>query len=242
MNVDFVFSDPHFEHKNVILHDGRPFPNVKEMGDRIIENFNSMVSPKDTTVFLGDIAWKNHAHYIHALNGSKILVLGNHDKMNKDNYKLFKEVHEIYRTTVDRQDISFCHYPMLSWASSPHGSWNLHGHCHGRLREFDDIFRLDCSCNVHNYGPVSMDFIRFIMSKRAGRHPEEPRQDFSYLYQRNLKTRYDVLKAIGRLSMQLIFKRDIIYHRQQMQNMKFLQERNRRLWDEFTGNKTTGRT
>jgi len=30
--------------------------------------------------------------------------------------------------------IALCHYPMISWNRSVHGSWHLYGHVHGRTK------------------------------------------------------------------------------------------------------------
>jgi predicted phosphohydrolase len=50
------------------------------------ENWNRLVSPSDTVVVVGDISWamtleesREDFSYIHRLNGTKILLKGNHD-------------------------------------------------------------------------------------------------------------------------------------------------------------------
>ena len=58
MEVDsWVMSDTHFGHKNVITSDSRPFEDVAEMDEALIENWNSVVKPGDTIYHLGDFAF-----------------------------------------------------------------------------------------------------------------------------------------------------------------------------------------
>jgi predicted phosphohydrolase len=54
--------------------------------ERLRENWNRIVSPEDTTVIVGDISWgmtleeaEADFAFLHALNGRKLLLKGNHD-------------------------------------------------------------------------------------------------------------------------------------------------------------------
>ena len=46
-------SDLHFGHANVIRFDGRPFADTKQMEEVLIDNWNGVVTEKDTTFILG---------------------------------------------------------------------------------------------------------------------------------------------------------------------------------------------
>ena len=77
----FFVSDTHFGHENIIRFCNRPFLNVEEMNEVLIENWNKIV-PEDGTVFhLGDFAlggsniWNE---VLPCLNGQIYLILGNH--------------------------------------------------------------------------------------------------------------------------------------------------------------------
>ena len=76
-------SDTHFGHERIIELSNRPFPDVETMNEAIIERWNAAVKPEDTVFHLGDVALGKIADslpLVGRLNGTKILVLGNHDR------------------------------------------------------------------------------------------------------------------------------------------------------------------
>jgi calcineurin-like phosphoesterase family protein len=102
----YFTSDPHYYHKNVIRYCNRPFTrnvdklteltggfapafelnlaierDVVEMNGALIANWNSIVTPEDEVVVVGDfsMALRPVELYTNRLNGRKILVAGNHD-------------------------------------------------------------------------------------------------------------------------------------------------------------------
>lgn len=81
----FFTSDTHFGHANIIRFCKRPFENVEEMNEVLIENWNKVVSDDDTVFHLGDFAfggsnvWKE---IIPRLKGHINLIIGNHDRKN----------------------------------------------------------------------------------------------------------------------------------------------------------------
>ena len=77
----FFTSDTHFHHENIIKFCNRPFTDVQEMDNILVERWNEVV-PVDATVFhLGDFAWGGYNVWKNVrerLNGEIILIKGNH--------------------------------------------------------------------------------------------------------------------------------------------------------------------
>jgi len=138
-NIWFT-SDTHFSHANILKHCNRPFSSVEAMDQDMASRWNSTVGKDDTVYILGDFAWKNHAHWIHALNGNKILVFGNHDKMAESVYRSFTKVYGgpkqpgICQNTLGGKYMVMCHYPLYTWNGRWHDSVCLSAHTHGRYR------------------------------------------------------------------------------------------------------------
>lgn len=177
----FLTSDWHHDHKNIIKYSKRPFSNVDEMNEKLIENYNSVVSDEDLCYFVGDLSfakkWDTIYHYYSRLKGRKILVYGNHDFYNRDNYLnsgLFEECAERITTVYnfDGKDtvVVIDHFPLLEWNSGHHGALNLHGHCHGSIEALNKgTRRYDVGVDTHNFFPVLIEDI-WAKVKNNGAH------------------------------------------------------------------------
>ena len=81
-------SDWHIGHENIIKYCDRPFKNADEMNKVIMDTFNMLVKPEDTTYFLGDFCLLKRTKdtdptvqdYMNMMHGYKIFLWGNHDK------------------------------------------------------------------------------------------------------------------------------------------------------------------
>lgn len=84
--MEYLISDTHFNHTNIIKYCNRPYKDIEEMNESLIASWNEVVRPEDTVYFLGDFCLGNRNTVIefgHRLNGHKILIMGNHDKITK---------------------------------------------------------------------------------------------------------------------------------------------------------------
>lgn len=124
----YITSDFHFDDKVTFFLSRNRFNSIEEMNEKIIENYNAMVKPRDTCYILGDIGkGKNLGIHISRLNGKKILIMGNHDLLTKEQYLEmgFDEVHEF--------PIFYNEYVVLSHEPQKIDTdyyINVHGHLH----------------------------------------------------------------------------------------------------------------
>ncbi|ETP70865.1 hypothetical protein UYO_3197, partial [Lachnospiraceae bacterium JC7] len=95
---------------------------------------------------------------IKKLNGKKYLIKGNHDK----NYdpRLFTDIQDFLKISVDGNHFSLMHYPMLSWPKKGSGGYQLHGHIHARMdyneaNRSEGQRRYDVGVDANNFFPVS---------------------------------------------------------------------------------------
>lgn len=180
----YFTSDTHFGHANIIKLCNRPFSDVKEMNEKLIENWNKTVE-KDAIVFhLGDFCfggttlWKEVRS---RLNGYLVLIKGNHDEHNlKPSLEsIFDAVtYQAYFKMSDNITVYLNHYPFLCYGGSyktEHNVWQLFGHVHsGPNNTGLDNDRL-CHCfptqydvgvDNNDYAPVSWNKIKEIISNR----------------------------------------------------------------------------
>lgn len=149
-------ADLHFDHKNIIKYCNRPFNSVIEMNETLISNWNGRVHKDDLVYILGDFSFKHPDKYLEKLNGTKILIFGNHDDTKVRKHKgLFKAVYDILKIKYNKKTIMLCHYAMRVWAKSHFGSYHLYGHSHGTLPPFGKSLDVGVDCN--EYKPISID-------------------------------------------------------------------------------------
>ena len=80
----YFTSDTHFGHKNIIKYSNRPFKDFEHMDWEIVNRWNETVGDTDVVYHLGDTALGNSDRWdeiFKSLNGYKILVVGNHDRI-----------------------------------------------------------------------------------------------------------------------------------------------------------------
>lgn len=131
----FYIADTHFGHEYVIKFDNRPFENVEEMNQKMLENWNKAVGKQDLVYILGDFMWKfqdSDFDFVKQLNGNKRLIKGNHDKTHSTRFKnLFQSIDYYEKVNDNGRNVIVSHYPMLSYDGSFMGrNYHLHGHVH----------------------------------------------------------------------------------------------------------------
>ena len=133
----FFTSDWHIGHANVIKYDDRPFKDIKHMERTLINNYNSTVPKNGICYFLGDMGMgeeKDLTKVLSQLNGTKVLLLGNHDKGMNSMYNSGFDV-VLYSATIylGSHKITMSHCPMIGVKREPEerlGKWtgsNWHG-------------------------------------------------------------------------------------------------------------------
>ena len=160
----FYSADLHINHENILKYCDRPFSSSNEMDEKIIENWNKKVTGKDITYILGDFAfYKTDAEFeyikkiFNALQGKKILIVGNHDKKRTIKDLQWEFVVPYYKLQYDnKQQIIMSHYPIISWDGIGRGSIMLHGHEHN-LKNSNNAYKMfDVGVDANNFTPISI--------------------------------------------------------------------------------------
>ena len=154
MNQIYFTADLHFGHPNILKHSPRrPFADTMDIvahDEWLLDLWRSKVNKRDTVYILGDLTFLKSDEarkLLEKLPGNKFLIEGNHDGSIRTYKNYFKEVYQIkemrFKSTVapflkEDFDVVMCHYPMVTWNRKPRGSVMLHGHCHGKLDEYNE--------------------------------------------------------------------------------------------------------
>ena len=137
----YITSDLHFGHKRIKLFCPGPrarFSNdIDEMNEQMIIEWNDIVNIEDTVYILGDVAFlpsEQSVNILNRLNGTKILIEGNHDRKSLKDLNFcncFLEIHKYYEMCYDDTFVVMLHYPIAEFNQMHRGAVHFHGHLHG---------------------------------------------------------------------------------------------------------------
>lgn len=146
----YFISDLHFGHQTIRNVERFEFETIEEHDKKLVEIINSVVKDTDTLYILGDIG---NIEPVRLINGRKILIKGNHDKMSRNKYLgYFAEVYD-YPVYFNRR-------VLLSHEPHPVEDHilNIHGHLHGSV--LDSKNHLNLSAAMVDYKPMSENDIQ----------------------------------------------------------------------------------
>ena len=156
----FFFSDPHFGHRNIIEYCHRPFKDVDEMNEVILQRYNETVRDDSLVFFVGDMSFGRGSLapklWLSILKGSIIYIKGSHDHgIRPTNLSTCFHRYHFAHAGIHFQ---VAHIP--TWESI-HGwsDWLIHGHTHSTVM-LDKAHHKICVCvEATDYRPVSLEKI-----------------------------------------------------------------------------------
>ena len=187
-NIYFT-SDWHLNHANSLVFDSRPFNDVTHMTEGLIKRFNAQVREEDVCYFLGDMGFGDVKSVMDRLNGTKILILGNHDKkqqaMMNQGFDAVMYNSSLY---IGGEHVTMTHCPLRgvyredtsgmknsdgteNWHNEAknhkysvenEGQFHLHGHIHSPNKGKSQKIlgrQYDVGVPANGYGPVSIGVI-----------------------------------------------------------------------------------
>lgn len=153
-------ADKHHGHKRIIEFENRPFKDIEQMDNKLIQYHNEMVKDDDLTIDLGDFFFRggyqakniHYFNYIKQYNGRYIIIRGNHEKHNK-----LIDPFQSSNLFLSGIKILCIHDP---FNANTNYNLILHGHLHSalfmsELYEKNKIsLMINVGCDCWNYRPV----------------------------------------------------------------------------------------
>ncbi len=179
MSRKLYIADWHYGHSNVLAYDNRPFTSVEQMDEELIKRWNNAVNKDDTVYILGDMFWCKTTEAIpilDQLNGTKILIKGNHDRCNDKTFaSKFTKIDDYMEIEDNGRKVVLCHYPIPCFKNHFYGWYHLYGHVHNSfewnmtehqkyiMRELYgkpcNMFNVGCMMDYMDYTPRTLDEI-----------------------------------------------------------------------------------
>jgi calcineurin-like phosphoesterase family protein len=169
----FFTSDLHCGHANSIIFDKRPFKDLNHMHEVLINNYNASVSPDAVCYFLGDVGLGKSDEVkkvVSRMNGTKVLILGNHDRnmisMYSQGFDVVLNTATIY---IGDKRVSMSHCPLpgvfredVTGMKGAQQGENWHGEHKNQRFTSQDLtadFHLHGHCHAswHNGKPIRTD-------------------------------------------------------------------------------------
>ncbi len=162
----FLCSDLHLGHEN--LCSGLRNMSAKESDELLIKNWNNTVSKRDVVYVLGDIVMEKPKlleSYLQRLNGTIIVIGGNHDTK-----KCCKELQRLGVTVMgcaSYKGYILTHIPIHP-SQLKHTRGNIHGHIHtmGTIDGEEYMpetelgpFYYNVNVELHNYTPIPFEVV-----------------------------------------------------------------------------------
>ena len=188
MSIRYI-SDCHWNHKNILRYDNRPWQNVHDMEREMIELWNKTVDTHDIVYILGDVVWSNkYEEWVRILSqlvGEKYIVKGNHDKTEilerlKNEGVIYDWYHQqIVQDCTNREKSRYVvlnHSPMPFFVNMHHdNTYHLYGHVHISWdaqvikhvrKQIEDLYQhevrmynVGCMIRGMDYAPRTLDEI-----------------------------------------------------------------------------------
>jgi len=160
MTNSWFISDLHLGHANILKYSAeeRPFKNLEEHDQHVIDSINETVKKRDTLYILGDVAFSKEALYhvkqIRVKN--KTLILGNHDQFSMVDYMAagFNKIYGMAR----HKEFVLTHAPVHPCQLEKRYNANIHGHLH--TYSVDDPRYINVNVDQIGFTPTSLVEIR----------------------------------------------------------------------------------
>ena len=202
----FFTSDWHIGHANSIVFDDRPFKDLDHMHQVLINNYNAVVPEDGICYHLGDVGMANVetlTGVLSKLNGTKVLVLGNHDGNVNRMYRVGFDV-VLYGATlyIAGEEVTLTHCPLrgifredvagmrgavdgdlwhgesnqIRFSTENRGQFHLHGHIHSSKANdklTKDGKQWDIGVPANDYRPVSISKVESWIAKYKQKEKDE---------------------------------------------------------------------
>lgn len=169
--MDYVISDLHLDHGNIIDYCNRPFDSVEKMNEQLVANWNEVIDPGDEVLFGGDLTISSNLgtllDWLEQLNGELIYLIGNHDGCVIDT---LDDVHFFEHYQFEYKGMRFYGVHNPENAPQNFSGWVIHGHHHNN---WPDKFpfvnpqhrRINISVELIDYRPLPMDQLLTIIQR-----------------------------------------------------------------------------
>jgi len=169
----FLIANCQFGRASVIKGNGRPFGNVIDMNEEMIENWNKSVGPEDTVIHLGNFAWDptTALEVLEKLNGKNIwLVPAEHDSaiMELNSKQMLPQGVKVINRISEQSNLNatFAYWPMIEWPSKSKGNYLFYGFYGKKYKPDHKKKMINMAVEFWNYTPQDIQSLMRLFEDR----------------------------------------------------------------------------
>ena len=161
----FFTGNQQFGRPSAIKQFKRPFSNVEEMNQVLIENWNKTVAVDDVVYVLGNFAWdpSTAEETLTKLNGNIVIVPGEIDEpiLELSDKQIMPNktavIEQIFTSTSDKLTVSY--WPLMEWPNKSQGHYLFFGYPGNKYKTDHKKKMVNVACDFWAYKPQSLDSI-----------------------------------------------------------------------------------
>lgn len=161
----FFTGNLQFGRPSAIKEFKRPFANVDEMNEALVQNWNSVVTDEDVVYVIGNFAWDptTAEEMLALLNGQILIVPGemehpieeldDNDNM-PDGTSLTEQIF-----TCEEDKVTVSYWPLMEWPHKSEGHYLFFGYPNPKYKTDHKKKLVNVACDFWAYKPQSFDSI-----------------------------------------------------------------------------------
>jgi calcineurin-like phosphoesterase family protein len=159
----YLIGNCQFGRATIIKQNKRPFDNVQEMNEEMIQRWNSVVTDEDDVIHLGNFAWdpSTTEEVLMQLNGRRILMVPAEfdsailDMQGKQalptNAQIINRIFE-----QPQLNATFAYWPLMEWPQKSKGHFLYYGFYSPKYKPDHKKKMINMACEFWNYTPQNI--------------------------------------------------------------------------------------
>lgn len=160
----FLIANCQFGRSGIIRKNARPFGNVQDMNEEMVQRWNAVVSDNDTVIHLGNFAWDptTAEEMFDTLNFKQLwCVPAENDQaiFEMMESKMLPNNVRIVNRIFDQASLNatFSYWPMVEWPQKTKGNYLFYGFYGKKYKPDHKKKMINMACEFWNYTPQNIN-------------------------------------------------------------------------------------
>ena len=148
----------------------RPFKNVEEMNNCMIDSWNNIVNEGDSVYVLGNLFWDPLTAdiIIRKLNGNIFLMKGDYDRATQDVENLHENKLNIITSEIHVDDVNkicFSQWPLEEWKNKAKGYHSITAFPGSKYKSDHKKLRINVHCDLWSFRPIEITSVKSLFEE-----------------------------------------------------------------------------